>query len=905
MTPKAVAYPAHREADVALRDGSAVHVRPARPSDRESLLAFLRGLSRDSLFFRFFSLGANLEAAAKWAADVDYEHRFGLIATSGAEHRIVGHAGYQVTNGDRAEVAFAVADDLQGRGLGSILLVHLAEAAEEQGVAIFEASVLPENFRMAGVFRESGFSVRMRSKPDLISVEMPTTISPAARERFEDRERAAAVAAVRRFLEPASVAVIGASRERGTVGAEVFHNLLAAGFNGPVHPVNPQADVVQSVRAFKSVLDVTGDVDLSVVAVPAAAVIGAAQECAEKGVKALVVLSAGFAETGAEGAARQHELVRICRESGMRLVGPNCLGVLNTAPDVRLNAIFGPLYPPRGRVGFLSQSGALGLAIVDYAAQLDLGLSSFVSVGNKADISGNDLIQYWEADESTDLMLLYLESFGNPRKFGRIARRVAREKPILAVKSGRSAAGARAASSHTGALLASSDVTVDSLFEQAGVIRTDTLAELFDVATLLASQPIPSGRRVAIVTNAGGPGIMCADACESRGLEVVPLGDDVRAELATFLPPAAALTNPVDMIATAPAEHYRRAVSVVGRHQAADAIIAIFIPPLLTESAEVAAAIREGIGEIDAPVPVLAVFMTAEGAPADLRSEEETVPAFAFPEDAARALARAADYGVWRSTPGGEVPIFAEARVEEAAAVIAGALAGRRDWLEQEDVARLLSCYGIAQPESQVVDTAEEAGEAAAQFGGKVALKSIAPTLLHKTDAGGVELSLEGAAATTAAAERMSQRVGEAGHSPGGFLVQQMAPTGVEMLVGVVHDPLFGPVVACGAGGVQAELLQDVAVRISPLTDRDAREMLRSLKTFALLDGFRGAPQADVGALEDVVLRVGALVDNHPEIAEMDCNPVTVSQDGAIVLDARIRVQETVPAGPEPALRAI
>ncbi len=899
-----IAYPAHREADVALRDGSTVHVRPARPSDRESLLAFLRGLSRDSLFFRFFSGGANLEAAAKWAADVDYEHRFGLVATSGATHRIVGHAGYEVTNGDRAEVAFEVADDLQGQGLGTILLVHLAEAAEEQGVAIFEASVLPENYRMAGVFRESGFSVRMRSAPDLISVEMPTTISPAARERFEDRERAAAVVAVRRFLEPASVAVIGASRQRGTVGAEVFHNLLATGFNGPVHPVNARADVVQSVRTFKSVLDVTGDVDLAIVAVPAAAVIGAARDCAEKGVKALVVISAGFAETDAEGAARQHELVRICREGGMRLVGPNCLGVLNTAPDVRLNAIFGPLFPPAGRVGFLSQSGALGLAIVDYAAKLDLGLSSFVSVGNKADISGNDLMEYWEADESTDLMLLYLESFGNPRKFGRIARRVARTKPILAVKSGRSAAGARAASSHTGALLASSDVTVDSLFEQAGVIRTDTLAELFDVARLLASQPIPSGRRVAIVTNAGGPGIMCADACEARGLEVVPLGDDVKAELAKFLPPAAALTNPVDMIATAPAEHYRRAVSVVGRHKAADAIIAIFIPPLLTEPAEVAAAIREGIGEIDASVPVLAVFMSADGAPANLSSEEETVPAFAFPEDAARALARAADYGVWRSTPGGEIPIFQDARVEEAAAVIAGALAGQRDWLEQEDVARLLSCYGIPQPESQVVDTPEGAGRAAKEFGGKIALKVIAPTLLHKTDVGGVELSLEGAAATTAAAKEMARQVGETGHPPSGFLVQQMVPTGVEMLVGVVHDPLFGPVVACGAGGVQAELLKDVAVRISPLTDRDAREMIRSLKTFALLDGFRGAPQANVGALEDVVLRVGALVENHPEIAEMDCNPVTVSRDGAIVVDARVRVQEAAPPRPEPALRA-
>jgi acyl-CoA synthetase (NDP forming) len=359
------------------------------------------------------------------------------------------------------------------------------------------------------------------------------------------------------------------------------------------------------------------------------------------------------------------------------------------------------------------------------------------------------------------------------------------------------------------------------------------------------------------------------------------------------------------MIATAPAEHYRRVLSALGRHKAADAIIAIFIRPLLTHPAEVAVAIREGVGDVDAPVPVLAVFMTAGDAPVELSAERDTVPRFAFPEDAARALARAADYGVWRSAPAGETRIFEDARVEEAAALISRALAGGQDWLNHQDVGALLSCYGIRQPESEVVDTAEEAGRAAAQFGGKVALKAIAPRLLHKTDAGGVELSLEGAAATTAAAERMSRRVGEAGHTPGGYLVQQMVPTGVEMLVGVVHDPLFGPVVACGAGGIQAELLKDVAVRLTPLTDHDAREMITSLKTFALLDGFRGAPIADVGALEEVLLRVGALVENHPEIVEMDCNPVTVLADGAFVLDARVRVQEAAPSRPEPALRAI
>jgi acetate---CoA ligase (ADP-forming) len=897
------AYPAHREADVALRDGSTVHVRPARPDDREALLAFLRELSEESRRLRFFSPGANLSWAADWASDVDYVQRYGLIATGGKHHRIVGHAGYERTDGDRAEVAFEVADEYQGRGLGTILLAHLAEAAQEHGVEMFEATVLPDNYKMAEVFRESGFAPRIRSKPDQLAVEFPTTISEEALERFEERDRTAAVAAVHHFLEPQSVAVIGASRERGTVGGEVFHNLLSAGFNGPVFPINPGSDVVQSVPAFKSVRDVAGEVELGVVAVPAAVVVDVARECAAKGVRALVVISAGFGETGEEGLKLQQELLAVCRENGMRLIGPNCLGILNTSHEVRLNASFGPQYPPAGRVGFLSQSGALGLAIIDFARKLDLGLSSFVSVGNKADISGNDLIQYWESDERTDVILLYLESFGNPRKFGRIARRVGRTKPIVAVKSGRSAAGARATSSHTGALVAASDVTVDSLFRQAGVIRTDTLAGLFDVASLLASQPVPTGKRVAIVTNAGGPGIMCADACESFGLDVVPLRDEVRAELAGFLPAEAALANPVDMIATAPAEHYRRALGVIARQDAADAIIAIFIPPLLTQPGEVARAIREGIAEVETNLPVLAVFMSAEGAPPDLSSSDLTIPAYAFPEDAARALGRAVEYGVWRATPQGQVPAFDDLRSEEAAAVLATALALRRRWLEPAEVARLLDCYGLSTPQSKLVQTPAQAGAAAARIGGEVAVKAVAPTLVHKTDVGAVDLHLTGEQDVEAAAERMADRVKHAGHELRGFLVQQMAPPGVEMLVGVVHDPLFGPVVACGAGGVQAELLKDVAVRITPLTDRDARQMISSLRTFPLLDGFRGAAKADIDALEDVVLRVGTMVENHPEIAEMDCNPVIVSSQGALIADARIRVEDVGLPRPQPALR--
>jgi acetyl coenzyme A synthetase (ADP forming)-like protein len=705
-------YPAHREADVALRDGSTVHVRPVRPSDQPDLLRFLEGLSTDSVGLRFFAAGVDLRAAAKWAAQVDYRDRLGLLALTGADHRIVGHAVYERTGTDRAEVAFEVADALQGQGLGTILLAHLAEAAEEQAVSVFEAEVLPQNHRMIEVFRESGFGVRMRSQPDLVVVEIPTSLSPDAIVRFEERERSAAAAALDHFLRPRSVAVIGAGRKRGTVGGEIFHNLLSHAFNGPVHPVNPSAEVVQSVPAFASVAQVPGDVELAVICVPAPFVVDTARQCAQKGVRALLVISAGFGETGSEGKTRQEAVLSVCREHGMRLIGPNCLGVLNTSPEVRLDAIFGPLFPPQGNVGFLSQSGALGLAVIDYASDLGLGLSSFVSVGNKADISGNDLMQFWESDDETGVILLYLESFGNPRKFARVARRVARKKPIVAVKSGRSAAGARATSSHTGAMISASDVTVDSLFEQAGVIRTDTLAELFDVASLLANQPVPAGRRVAIMTNAGGPGILCADACDARGLEVAELPASAREELAVFLPPEASFGNPLDMIATAPAEHYRQSLEVLARHDFADTIVSIFIPPLATRSTDVADAIREAVEGFERPIPVLTVFMSTEETPAALKrdSTHAGIPSYAFPEDAARALARAADYGLWRVSPEGEVPRFADVRPEEAAAVIASALGRGAGWLEPGEVERLLRCYGLPVIESRTVERPRRAG---------------------------------------------------------------------------------------------------------------------------------------------------------------------------------------------------
>ena len=898
-------YPGHREADVVLRDGSTVHVRPARSTDAPAVEQLLKGLSDQSRWLRFFSSFPNLEKAVQWATDVDYEWRYGLVATTGTDGRVVGHAGFerQPDHPERAEVALEVADLMQGKGLGTILLGQLAEAGNEIGVQLLDAEVLPQNHQMIKVFRNSGFPVKTHTIPGVILIEFPTSLSPEALERFERRDQVAATAAMDAFLAPRSVAVIGASRRRGTVAGELFHNLLAAGFNGPVYPVNPKAAVVQSVPAYKSVLEVPGPVDLAVLVVPAPAVVQAARDCAAKGVRAIVVISAGFAETGPEGAERQRELLGVCRATGMRLIGPNCLGILNTDPQVSLDATFGPIVPLPGRVGFLSQSGALGLAIIDYANALGLGLSSFVSVGNKADISSNDLLAYWEQDDRTALVLLYLESFGNPRKFARVARRVARTKPVLAVKSGRSVAGARASSSHTGALLAASDITVDALFHQAGVIRTDTLAELFDVASLFANQPVPAGRRVAIVTNAGGPGIMCADTCEAGGLQVVELSPQLQARLGDGLPAEAAVANPVDMLASAPPEHYRRTVELVAASGEVDAVIVIFIPPLRTDPAEVARAVRDAATA--GSVPVLNVVMSAADLPLEPEEAAPRLPRYRFPEDAARALVRAVEYGSWRQRPEGQVPELPPARHDEAAGLLAAALTEGPSprWLSPDEVAGLLDCYGVPVAEWRLTPSPEEAAAAAAELGGPVALKAVAPRLVHKTEAHAVRLGLTGPEQVQTAATEMAAAVAAAGYRVDGYLVQRMVGDGVELLVGVVHDPTFGPVIACGAGGTAVELLKDVVVRITPLTDRDAAEMVRSLATFPLLDGYRGAPKTDVAALEDLLLRISALVEAHPEIAELDCNPVKVLADGAVVVDARVRVEAASPLLPLAARR--
>jgi acetyl coenzyme A synthetase (ADP forming)-like protein len=895
-----------RDIDVVLRDGSSVRIRAAKPSDEAATLAFLNGLSKTSRSLRFGDKPIDSVATARRWAGVEQCMGCCVLAVQGGE--IIGQASYDRIADDRAvpdraEVGFTVADSFQGRGLGTLLLKRLAEAADADGVTVFDAEVQAENHKMLDVLRQSGFGITMKSEPGLIRVQFATSLSAEARTRFEAREQVSAMNAVRGMLAPRSVAVIGAGRKRKTIGGEVFHNLMDGGFNGPVYPVNPGADVVQSVHAYKSILDIPGPVDLAVIVVPAKLVMAAAKECAQKGVHGMVVITAGFAETGPAGRELQKELMTVARENGMRVIGPNCMGVINTHDDIRMNATFSPNAPLQGNVGFLSQSGALGLAVIEYANTLNLGLSTFISVGNKADLSGNDFIQYWAEDPATDVIALYLESIGNPRKFARITRRVGRQKPILVVKSGRSSAGARATSSHTGALLGASDVTVDALFKQAGVIRTDTLGEFFDVATLLANQPRPKGNRVAILTNGGGPGILCADACEADGLVVPQVPDDIKARLAEFLPADAGLNNPVDMIAAAPGESYRKALKLLAEWDGIDSIIILYVPVLVTNSEEIAAGVRAAALEIEREIPMLSVFLSSKGTPDSLKTDGLSLPSYPFPEDAARALAHAVRYGIWAETPEGVVPQFADIKTSEGKALIADVLASietaadgdNARWLLPDEVATLLGAYGVPMATWRLAATPEAAGTAAVEIGGRVALKGVAPKLIHKTEARAVVLNLEGAEAVEQAAVEMAARIAAQGTRVEKFFIQQMVPSGgVEMLVGVVNDKLFGPVVACGAGGTAVEVLKDVKVRITPLTDRDAHEMVTTLRTFPLLDGFRGAPKCDVAGLEEVLLRIAAMVEQHPEISEMDCNPVIVRPEGAVIVDARIRIEAVV-----------
>ncbi|MFP3898261.1 MAG: acetate--CoA ligase family protein [Dehalococcoidia bacterium] len=706
-------------------------------------------------------------------------------------------------------------------------------------------------------------------------------------------------ASLKAVLKPRSIAVIGASRRKLSIGNTLFHNLLHHEFTGVVYPVNPKAKVVASVQAYPSVLEIPGEVDLAIIITPADTVRTIMEECGQKGVRGVIVISAGFGESSPEGKAQQDELVETARQYGMRLVGPNCMGIINTDPEINMNATFSSVFPPAGAIAMSTQSGALGLAILEYARNLNIGLSTFISIGNRADISSNDLLEYWAEDPATKVILLYLESFGNPKRFVRIARSVTLSKPVVAVKSGRTSAGSRAAASHTGAL-ATAEVASEALFAQTGVIRVDTLEELFDVANLLSQQPLPQGKRVAILTNGGGPGIMTADACADRGLEVRALSDETVSELKGFLSPRASAANPIDITADGSADTYRRALKLLAREDGVDIVIVIFVPPIPVRSEDVADAIRDLAPEFRKRGKTLvASFMGSRGASIQCDSEQGgCVPSFAFPEHAAAGLASACEYSQWLQRCRGVIPELEGIDKDRASEVVASALkrsSARHLWLEPDSIAELLEAYGIKLAESKSVTTAEDAARAAEKIGFPVALKLLSDKISHKTDVGGVVLSLRSSGEVKKAFRQIKERLEDLGEvdEMQGATVQQMISEGVEVIVGLTQDPAFGPLIMFGMGGIHAEFFKDIAFRIHPLTDVDVQDMVRSVKAYQLLTGWRGSKPSDIEALEDLLLRVSAMVEDLPQISELDLNPVMAQEEGRgyVVVDARVLLE--------------
>jgi acetyl coenzyme A synthetase (ADP forming)-like protein len=881
---------------VILRDGQSLKVRPIVPADKEKLRDLFYRLSPQTRYLRFGYMKTHIsEQELDYFTTVNPPDTYAYIGAMGEgdTERIVAVARwFLVPDGKTAEIAFVVEDTIQVRGIGTALLEQLAETALKFRIKRFIARVLPENTRMLEVFEESGFSITKRIDEGAFEITFTLEEREEYSKRQAYREHIARSAGVRRILYPKSIAVIGASRDPLSVGGKVFRNLLFGNFAGTIFPVNPNAAAVGGVLSYPSILHVPGDVDLAVIVVPAQGVLDVIDQCGKKGVPGAVIISAGFGEAGPEGIERQRALREKALSYGMRIIGPNCLGIINTDPRVSMNATFSNILPPRGTLSISSHSGALGLALLDYVKSNNLGVAHFASIGNRVDISSNDLLEFWEDDENTEVILLYLETFGNPRKFSRLSRRITRKKPIIAVKAGRSDVGGRAASSHTGAL-AVSDIAVDALFRQAGVIRVNTIEEMFNVSKVLANQPLPKGSNVAILTNAGGPGVLAADAAIGWGLAVPALSEGTRKKLAEFLPKEAALANPVDMIASASGEQFGKALLALLEDPAVDAVIVINIP--IRPVADVAAGIKEAMHGYTGDKTVLTCLMTSEAYALDLRQEQgKHIPIYMFPEDAVQALFHASAYARYRNLKEGRIPVFPGIDEERARKYLdaSGSVKAGGGWLPPEIAIGLLQEYGIPAAYTKVALTAEEAAAAAQQAGFPAALKLRSTTITHKTDVGGVVLGLKSEDEVAQAFKAMKQRMESAGRGSEmeGVIVQKMLEGGQEVIVGMSLDPLFGPLLMVGLGGVYVELQKDVAFSLHPLTDLDPDYMLSQLKGLPLLQGWRGSPPKDIEALKEVLLRFSALIEDFTEIEAVEINPLMVfdSGRGCSAADARI-----------------
>ena len=908
-----------------LTDGSTVEIRAARRQDAEAVRAMHAAMSPDNMYLRFFSMspGAAEQEAKRVCREPDSDHAALLAWQDG---RLAGVAAYELAGKPGvAEVAFAVSDDMHGRGIASLLLEHLVWQARQRGLRAFTAETLAENSAMLRVFADAGLPVRRRIAEGVVELTFPLPSADddhqlgSYLESVASRESRANVASLRPLLRPRSVAVVGASRRHGTVGRAILHNIVAGGFTGPVYAVNPQARTIAGVPCVASVNSLPGQVDLAVIAVPPAAVPEVAAQCGRNGVRGLIVVSSCRGAAGAE-------LLAVCRRYGMRLVGPNCFGVI--VPWIGLDATFAADHPLRGVVGLVVQSGGVGIALLEQMSRLGIGVSSFASAGDKYDVSPTDLLTWWAQDEVTQIAVMYVESFGNPRKFAGTARRVAQRMPVLTVVGGRSPAGHRAAT-HTSAAAAPL-MTLEAMFNQAGVIATMSLGELVDTAALLTCQPLPAGNRVAIIANAGGAGALAADACADHGLQVVQLSAATQHALRRLLPARAVVTGPVDTSPVVTTDTFRACIEEVAADDGVDAVLAVAVPTAFSDlSAAVAEAVvskplavalldrAESVTRLKRlPVAQPPSGLHADTSPAggaavarpaaadqpaaviDVAAAAVTgVPCYADPDNAARALGHAVRYQAWRGRQRGTVPELGGLRAADARTLVTGFLAGSPagGWLPEAQAAELMSCYGVPAVPAIAAASEQEAVAAAARLGGRVVLKAEAEGLMHRTDAGGVSVDLR-----TPEEVAKSYRMLAADFGPRlqRVLVQPMLAGGAEVFIGVAQEPMFGPLVVFGSGGVAAEVHGDHVARLTPLTDADADEMLNSVRAAPLLFGHRGIPPVDTAALADVLLRVSRLADDLPEVSELDLNPVVAREDGVYSVDVRVRVSPAEPRDP-------
>lgn len=866
----APAYPAHWEADVVLRDGGVAHVRPVRPDDAARIERFHAAQSAESIYFRFFAPMPRISKAdMRRFVNVDHVRRVALVAT--VRDDIIGIGRYEGTwapdgssTGPRsAEVAFNIADSHRGRGIGSVLLEHLAAAARENGVGRFTADVLPTNQRMLAVFREAGYEVAHHLDDGIIEVGFDIDPTERSIAVMAAREHRAESLSMRALLNARSVVVVGASRKSASFGGRVLQAITEGRFTGPVHVVNREALEVGGARAYAAVHEVPGPVDLAVVTVPAASVPEVLGQCIDLGVKGAVVVSSGFAEAGPEGVELQHEVVRLARANGIRVIGPNSFGIINTDPLVSLNASVAPRMPTAGQLALFSQSGGLGVAVLSSAERRGLGLSSFLSAGNRADVSGNDAMQYWLDDPRTGVVGLYLESVGNPRKFSRIARQLARVKPTIVVKSGVSEFGVPPG--HEVRESAAPPEAFDAMLRQAGVIRTENLHQLFDVAQIVLHQPLPAGRRVAVVGNSPALSALAADACASWGLQVVG--------------------EPVSVRSEADAQEFDAALGTIYARDDVDAVVASFIPPLQADTDDIQLALQRRADSSD--VTTVACFIGPRLVGSD-REGLAPVPAYPLPEDAVRALAAVVRYAEWRRRETGPPVDPDEVDPRAARTLLDGVLAGApegRD-LTRDEVGSLLRCYGIRMWTSEEVTDADQAAQAAGRTGYPVVLK--AARLRHRLDTGGIRMNIDDEASLRATVTAMQS---ELGHDDAGtLLVQHQAPRGVSTVLTTAEDPLFGPIVSFGLAGDALDLLGDVAHRIPPLTTTDVHDLVRGVKAAPRLFGHGGRPEVDVAALEDVVARVSRLAEDLPQVRSLRLQPVHVHPGGVAVLDGTAHV---------------